>query len=148
MNGIMQNSLKQNLLYVLAIGGVCYISKSTYDFIFNLFKEKNQFKEIKNLIQKERAKLSNEQIATIQQEFILNLYYKILHTVYKKEIQNFNLKRRELFNIDDIERYLLFVEDYLKDLKLNEESIFRIIYDELKLDFSIDILKADKLDIK
>jgi hypothetical protein len=148
-NGLLENSLKQNLLYIMAVGGAFYISKSTYDFFINLIKERNENKEIKNLLQKEKLKISQEILKNSKNEICLQLYYKILNTVYKKDLLNFNKKRREIFNLDDIEKYITFCEEYLKDLKLIEENIFKIIYSDLKIDDNAqDGLKSEKIDMK
>lgn len=149
LNGIFENSLKQNLTYLLAIGGGIYIFKSTYEMISGFLKNRNQNKEIKILIQNEKAKIKQELLNNSKFEVCFYLYYKILHTIFKKDIIIFTQTRRNIFNQDDIERYITYVEDYLKILKFIEQHILQIIYEELEIDSTVsDNFKNDKFDIK
>jgi hypothetical protein len=151
INSILENSLKQNLMYVMAVGGAAYITKSTYDLFSNLIRERNENKEIKNLIEKEKLKFNPENLnnENYKNELCVYLYYKILNTVFKKEIAIFNKKRREIFASEDLEKYWNYLIEYIKNLKLREENILKIIYDELKIDESQqEELKPEKLDIK
>jgi hypothetical protein len=154
INGIYENSLKQNVVNFLAIGGGIYILKSSYNFITNYFKEKNENKEIKILIEKEKSKintdlsLSQNQNYNKKNEIVFSLYFKILNTVYKKNFSTFNKKRLIIFNNDDIEKYINYVEEFLKNLKYVEENILRIIHEELKLDPESNDLKYDKINIR
>jgi hypothetical protein len=148
INSILENSLKQNLVYVMAVGGACYITKSTYDLFSNIYRDRNENKEIKNLLEKEKLKINPENLnnITFRNEICVYLYYKILNTVFKKEISKFNKKRREIFLFNDTEKYYNYVNDYIRNLKLREENIFKIIYDELKIDeSSLEEFKPEKL---
>ena len=134
LTGLMESSLKQKLLYFLAFGSTLYITRSTYSFFSNILKERNENKEIKHIIEKEKSKSDFNLEQSNVEEKSVYLYYKILNSVYKKETSNFNKKRREIYKLDDIEKYYRFVKEHLRDLKIIEENIFRIIYDELNID--------------
>ena len=151
VNSILNNSVKHNLMYAMAVGGVIYITKSTYDIFSNLLRERNENKEIKNLIEKEKLKFKPENLnnENFKYEICVYLYYKILNSVYKKEIAKFNIKRRDIFASEDIEKYWNYLIEYIKNIKLREESIIRTIYDELKIDENQqEELKPEKINIR
>ena len=110
-----KNSRAQNALLTAGVFSALYLVKSTWSFISSYYKDKNEGQEIKAIIEKEKNKIPSEDLA--KNETIFFMYYKILYTVYKKDFADFDIKRRAIFNSDNIEKYTTYVKTHLKTLK-------------------------------
>lgn len=147
LNGITRNSIRQNITYLLAVFGAGYILKSSYDVISSYLKDLNYNREISKIIENEKATINQELSADSKLQICFYLYYKILQTVYTKELSDFDKKRRFYFELDYLDKYISCVEEFLKNLKLIEQNILLIVNDSLKLEGS-NYTNQDKFNIK
>jgi hypothetical protein len=139
---------KQNLLYFGAAVGGFYIVKSVFGFLGNYFSSRNQNNEIRSiiLINKDSSSLKH----LTQHELCYYLYFKVLNSVYKKMIYDFNTRRRNHFN--NLEYYIKIIAQHDDELKAINENTLHIIYQELDLskleqtgtDPAIDMAKIKK----
>jgi hypothetical protein len=142
-NSILENSLKQNLLYISAIASSFYISKSLYDFIKSIKIERKRNKEIKRILESEKSELGNE--SNLSKEQIIYLYYKILFTVYNKEYTEFNSSKRKILKGNNILQYI----NYIKQFEIFDEEILKSIYEEFDLEeSSVDLNIQDSSELR
>jgi hypothetical protein len=129
---------KQNVVYVLAIGGICYIVKSTYDYFSSSLKEKKENRQIKSLIEKEKSNITSDVIknknSKHMKEIYFYIYYKVLYTVYQGEFSDFIKKRRKFFSSSDVGNYFNYSLEFIKNIRPVEQNIFQHISEELDVD--------------
>ncbi len=119
---------KPFIISSLAIISGLYLIKSSYNYLSSLFKDKSLKKEIIDIIYKHKSILEdNKDLSKPEQCFLL--YYIVLNTIYKKELADFNNKRRKVHN--DLDQYISVVEKHNQEFKFIEERILQIIYSEL-----------------
>lgn len=147
---IYEKSTKENILYAAGILSVFYITKSTFGFFFSFLGSNNKNKEIRSILEKEKSKFIADPPQFTKYEMSYLMYLKILDTAYRKEYSDFNNNRLKIFNADNIYRYIKCVEQFLKDLKLIEQEILKIVFDDLKIDWESSEIEFnyDKLNIR
>lgn len=152
INVISESSTKQKITYSLALGGALYLIKSFYEKLGNFFKERNENKEIIQLIEREKEKFKinnlNLNDPKTKNEVAYFLYYKVLYNVYKNEFAKYSKKRMQIFLTDDLDKYNLYVQDFLKNLKFIEQNILQIIYLELNIDENEIQSEKDNINLK
>ena len=142
LNKILENSIKQNVLYFLGFTSSIYLSKSIYDFFRNLGQQKNRNKEIRKILDQEKHNLNLESASIINKEQIIYLYYKILFTIYNRELNEFNILRRQYFNSNNFSDYINLV----KDFEIYDENILKTIYKEFDIEENtFNISSQDRL---
>jgi hypothetical protein len=120
---------KQFLLSSLAIMSGVYLMKSFYNYLSDYFKDKSLQKDIIDIINKHKHLLEDlRQLSKAEHCFLL--YYIVLNTLYKKQINDLNIRRRKVLN--DLEQYILIVNKQTQEFKFIEERILQIIYSELQ----------------
>jgi hypothetical protein len=147
MDQYLNSTAKNNMLNILAIGGGIYVLKSIYDTISGYFKESNEIKQIKSIIEKDKSLNNSEMSRLSKNEICYLLYLNILHTVYRKHISSFNKRRLALFKSDDMKSYIACIEDYLEKSKLIEQNILQIIFEELKIEKEGSDFTYEKINI-
>jgi hypothetical protein len=154
MNSIVDKfydkATKENILYAAGIISVFYIAKSTFGLFSSYFKNNRKYKEIKAILEKEKTKLMADQTQFSKFDLSYLLYLKILNQSYRKEFCEFNKNRLKIFNADNIYKYINCVEQFIRDLKFIEQDIFKIIFDDLKIDSESSEINfnCDKINIK
>jgi hypothetical protein len=99
---IYEKSTKENILYAAGIFSALYIAKSTLGLFSSFFKNNSKNKEIKSILEKEKAKLNADPSQFTKYDISYLLYLKILNTAYRREFSDFNKNRLKIFNADNI----------------------------------------------
>lgn len=140
VNKFLENSIKENILYVSAFMSSLYLTKSIFDFFRNIRHQKNRNIDIKRITDLERNNLNLDN-GNLNKEQIIYLYYKILFSIYSKEYDEYNILRRKIFKEENFSKYVNFV----KNFEIYDENILKIIYREFEIDENtLDFTIQDK----
>ena len=85
---------------------------------------------------------------TQKQEIAYLCYLKILNGTYSKEIDSFEKERYKIFETNDLDKYLICIENFNNNFKLIEHNILKEIYLDLGLSLTEGTNESEAIDLQ